>query len=517
MVCPINVPQKPEAHAMVARESMSGKASDVQQVVVDLLQYAREAARDGEPIHAVEREVWVRVLSLGHAILARFIAEQGDGDLGETLVVPDGRELKRLEWLHDRTYLSIFGPLQLSRAVYGSRESQKIEFVPLDHRLQLPEGEYSYVLQDWCQVLDVEHAFARAAETLQTILGMTVPVDSLERMSRQMAAPVREFRLSRPQPPAIEEGELVVVTADNKGVPMRRPPVEKKRPGLHRKKGEKANKKQMATVGAVYTVAPKRRTAEEVVGALFGDQRPTGRKEDQPTAQHKRVWSSLNIEEEPHSGQLEVFEWMQSEHTRRNPNGDKVTVCLMDGQRTLWEDRQLKLPLENVIEILDLIHVLPRLWQAAHLFHREGSDEAEVFVRERLLRVLEGEVGYVIGGLRQMGTKRQLRGAKRQSLRRICQYLENNRDRLHYDEYLAAGYPIASGVIEGACRHLVKDRMERSGMRWTVPGAQAMLDLRSTYINGQWDEFQEYRITTETERLYPHAGLLDHVQWPLAA
>ena len=152
---------------MVARESTNDKAKDLQELVGNLLQYAREAARDGEPIHEVEREIWVRVLSLGHEILAQFIAEQGDGDLGETLVLPDGRELKRLEWLHDRTYLSIFGPLALSRAAYGSRESQKIEFVPLDHRLQLPEGEYSYVLQDWCQVLDVEHAFARAAETLQ--------------------------------------------------------------------------------------------------------------------------------------------------------------------------------------------------------------------------------------------------------------------------------------------------------------------------------------------------------------
>jgi hypothetical protein len=271
----------------------------------------------------------------------------------------------------------------------------------------------------------------------------------------------------------------------------------------------------MATVGAVYTVAPKERTAEELVALLFGDDRP--RKSEEPTAQHKRVWSSLNIEEEPHSGQLEVFAWMRLEHDRRNPNGDKRTICLMDGQQSLWTDRQLELPLEDVVEILDLIHVLPRLWEAAHLFHREGSNDATKFVRERLLRILEGDVGYVIGGLRQMGTKRKLRGNKRESLRRICQYLENNRDRLRYDEYLAAGYPIASGVIEGACRHLVKDRMERSGMRWTVAGAQAMLDLRSTYINGQWDEFQRYRISQENGRLYPHRDVFDQVEWPIAA
>jgi hypothetical protein len=72
------------------------------------------------------------------------------------------------------------------------------------------------------------------------------------------------------------------------------------------------------------------------------------------------------------------------------------------------------------------------------------------------------------------------------------------------DEYLRQGYPIASGVIEGACRHLVKDRMERAGMHWTVEGAQAMLDLRSVYIGGQWEAYQAHWVQTETERLYPH-------------
>ncbi len=116
-----------------------------------------------------------------------------------------------------------------------------------------------------------------------------------------------------------------------------------------------------------------------------------------------------------------------------------------------------------------------------------------------------------------MGTKHGLRGRKAEKLRKICQYLETNRHRMKYNEYLAAGYPIASGVIEGACRHVVKDRMERAGMRWTVAGAQAMLDLRTTYINEQWDEFQKYRIDQANQRLYPDSDALEAVEWPLAA
>ena len=131
------------------------------------------------------------------------------------------------------------------------------------------------------------------------------------------------------------------------------------------------------------------------------------------------------------------------------------------------------------MEILDLLHVTPRLWEAAHLFHREGSEDASAFVRQRLLGILKGKAGYVIGGMRQMGTKQGLRGRKAKKLRVLCNYLENNRDRMQYDEYLVSGYPIASGIIEGACRHVVKDRMERAGMRWCVAGAQAMLDAKA--------------------------------------
>ena len=351
-------------------------------------------------------------------------------------------------------------------------------------------------------------------------LGLNQSVDSLERMNRQMAADVEGFRLSRHAPPVAKEGQIVVVSMDNKGIPMRRP-AEARAAGSHRQKGEKANKKQMATVGAVYTVDPKMRTAEEVVAALFGDKKnkKPKQKDKPPVAQHKRVWSSLTMERE---GEIElgediVWSWLVQEEARRNPQGDKDQVCLMDGQRSLWIGRKHHLPREDVVEILDLLHVTPRLWEAPHLFHPEGSDEASAFVRQRLHGILKGQAGYVIGGLRQMGTKQRLRGHKADNLRVICNYLETNRDRMKYDEYLASGYLIASGIIEGACRHVVNDRMERAGMRWSVGGAQAMLDLRTTYVNGQWNEFQNYRIDQATQRQYPCPDALEAVNWPIAA
>jgi hypothetical protein len=166
------------------------------------------------------------------------------------------------------------------------------------------------------------------------------------------------------------------------------------------------------------------------------------------------------------------------------------------------------LPDQNATEILDLLHVTPRLWQAAKLFCGEKSPQVVPFVRQRLTQVLQSKVATVVRGLRRLATEQKLSVAKRKVLRRICRYLHKNRRRMRYDEYLAKGYPIASGVIEGACRHVVKDRMERAGMHWTVAGAQAMLDVRSVWVSGQWQAFQQHRIERAIERLYPYRQLV---------
>jgi len=235
---------------IMAEMAAFDNVNELTAMTADLANFVREAAVKGMAAHEVEEGVWQRVLAMGRQATGQFLAMQGDGDVGETIEMPGGEELRRLPEPHRRTYHSIFGPFTLSRFVYGSREGQRIEFVPLDARLELPEGEYSYVLQDWAGTLCVEHAFARTAQTLETILGLSLAVDSLERMSRKMAVSAEGFRSSLGKPPAQEEGQILVDTADGKGVPMRRP-ADQRPVGARRKKGEKANKKQMATIGCV--------------------------------------------------------------------------------------------------------------------------------------------------------------------------------------------------------------------------------------------------------------------------
>ena len=477
--------------------------------------YVRDAAAQGAPAHEAERAIWQRVLALGRAALGQFFALLGTGDKGAAVTLPGGRTCERLPGLHARRYVSIFGPFTLPRTAYGSREGQKIDFVPLDNRLQLPASDFSYVLQDWDQALCVEQAFGQARSTVARMLNLKQSVDSLERMNVQMAEPVADFRENRPRPDPDTEGVILVTSADGKGIVMRRR-ADAPAPAAHRTKGEKASVKRMATVGTAYTVARYVRTPEEVVAALFRDG-PEPAQRPQPA--HKRVWASLPREDEAgraRASQDVVYDWLLNEIAERNPRLAKEMVHLGDGQEALWQARRAHLPARNTTDVLDLLHVTPRLWQAAHVFCAEGGAEAEAFARERILRVLQGKTAQVVRGLREMGTRRGLAGAKKKALGKVCAYLLANRERMRYDEYLMKGYPIASGVIEGACRHLVKDRMERAGMHWTAEGAQAMLDVRSTYVNGDWEEYQAYRITRETNRLYPHRQLVAGAQYDMA-
>jgi len=467
----------------------------------DLVGFVAAAWHAGLPVHLAERGIWDRVLQLGRHCLGLLFELAGTGDLGPTLTLPNGQECQRLPELHTRTYVSIFGKFELPRVVYGSREGQKIDFVPLDNRLQLPGSSFSYVLQDWDQGLCVEQAFGQASATVAKILGFRQSVDSLEHMNQAMAADAPAFLKQRPLPDA--GGEILVTSADGKGIVMRRT-ADDPAPKAHRSKGDKASQKQMATVGTVYTVDPYVRTPEQVVAALFRDD--TERSRDRPQPQHKHVWASLAVDEAPGSGTKEVYLWLLREVVERDPAGQKPLVFLGDGQETLWDARREWLP-NHTVDILDLLHVTPRLWQAAHVFHKEQSAAAEPFVRKQVLRVLRGEVAQVVRNLRQLGRVRGLTGAKKKTLGKVCAYLRKNQHRMRYDEYLAAGYPIASGAIEGACRHLVKDRMERAGMHWTVAGAQAMLNVRSIHCSDAWEEYQEYRIEREQQKLYPHREL----------
>lgn len=478
-----------------------------------ILAFMDECLREGRRMDEVERGLNERLRRLGLTLVEGFVKAVGVGDCGPTIQRKDGK-LKRSPKPHRRNYHSIFGRLEIQRFVYSRREKQAAKYIPTDVKLRLPVGEQSYVLEDWSQRLTTNQPYEEARDILRELLGIELTVRALQHINQQMAARVNPYWASASPPPLEEEGEVLVASADGKGIPMRQSQQDRYEQELGKKKakprwkpaykktdkrrtrGEPKSRKQMAYLGVVYSVDRFVRKPDEILDEL----QRKAKQEHRPQPQHKRFRAELNdiVDQQISYGQPRLFDWLAAEVEARDPQRKKTVVCLMDGQQSLWYWQRARL--KRAVGILDIYHVLEKLWDAAHCFHRESSLEAEQFVHKYLRMMLDGHTGSVVGVFRRFA--KDLRGAKKKNLETVIRFFHHNKQYMWYGEYIKAGYPIGSGIVEGGCRHVVRDRMELSGMRWNVPGAQDMLRLRTTKLAGDWKPFIEFRIRTEQQELY---------------
>jgi hypothetical protein len=472
----------------------------------------QRAAAWGEAVHAVEEMAWSGLIETGRQMIVAYI-EQQEEDLPRPEVIEhEGKQLHRLPARRTRSYVSAFGLTPFERDVYATRETQRQEVVPLDAKLGMPESDTSYLLQKWSGVRVVKESYQESQGTLREILGFAPSVNCLEDIAAHASEHAEVYFDQQEPVDPTTEAEIVVATSDCKGVPMRKVDAPRTKQGVEKprgkrlKKGEKNGQKRMACVGGVYSVAPFHRTAEDVVNEILRKEK----QEQRPEAQNKRLRAVLTreVDGKEINAKDVIFDWLASEVRQRDPHEQRTVVAVMDGETKLRDLQELKI--QRAIGILDIWHVTEYLWKVAYCFHPEGSDAAEAFVETYLRRLLQGKVNRVIGGIRQMATKRgDLSKHKTKKLEQYLNYFAERRECMKYDEYLAAGYPIGSGVVEGACRHLVKDRMEQTGMRWRIAGAQAILSLRAIYVNDDWDAFHANRIQTEQRKLYPYKKRLN--------
>jgi len=456
------------------------------------------------PLHEIEREQERRGREVQRLLLEVHVASRGLGDVGPGVEVKtDGGESSICHThrrMGDRHLQTIFGEITVHRLGYA--HSGRDSVFPLDEQVHLPARSFSYEVQRRVVKAAVQGPFEEAVERVEESTGLEMPKRSAEDLVEEAAWDFEAFYQRRAPAPGEITGPLLIGTVDGKGIPMKKqkPAVKRVRLG----KGEKAQKKKMAVVAAVYTQKPRIRTPEEVIESLFEPQaKPAQAASARPGPEHKRVFASLA------QGKAFVIEEMAKEMARRDPCRTKQWAVLTDGERAL--QRTVKTCLEDVILILDFQHVLSKLWQAAYVFHPEGSLEAQAWVRQRALRLLLGQVSSVVQGMRQSATKAGLSDRKKKPLEEAAAYFYRNRAHMRYDEYLRQGFPIATGVIEGACKHLVKDRMERSGMRWGLEGAEAMLKLRATYLSGDLEDYWAFHIQQDQKRLHP-PGLWQPIQ-----
>jgi len=394
---------------------------------------------------------------------------------------------------------TIFGKVEVRRKSYSVCGVDSI--FPQDAELNLSPDQYSDGLRRHTAYAVSEQSFDKSSESISRNTATSVAKRQVENITRHLSGDFDAFYASRRLEMA-DTTDLMVLTCDGKGVVMRqsdlRPVTQKaSKSGKHKKqtrlsRGEKGNRKRMATVASVYDVAPHIRSADSIIGTNKEPQQA-------PKPSNKRLWAS--VEKSPR----DVIEQMFTETERRDPNHKRKWVVLVDGQsfqlkqiRSVMKQRNITAPI-----VLDFIHVLEYLWKAAYCFFDEGSQQAEEWVKERALKILDGQASQVAAGIRRRCTKRNLNSKERQNADKCSDYLLKYKSYLRYDEFLSAGYPIATGVIEGACRYLIKDRMDITGARWGLEGAEAVLKLRAIISCKDFEEYFRFHKHQERKRNYP--------------
>src|SRR5580692_11098915 len=368
------------------------------------------------PLHQIESQQQAKGREVQRLLLQAHLHHRGNGDMGPALQLqqPDGAVVYSHRRLSTRSLTTVFGTVQLVRMRYSRPSGPSI--FPLDQALALPARSFSYELQRRLVKAAVQNPFLESVQTIAELAGVGVSKRSLEEILPDAARDFDAFYQQRSVVTAT--GSILVAAVDGKGIPMVKPCGAQPRARLT--KGQKANKKRMATVATVFTRAPWVRTPQQVIDSLFPISRPaSGEAPPPPRPENKRVWASLL------KGKTAVIEEVAKEMDRQDPARSTTRLALTDGERALQirVDQKLKVPL-----ILDLMHALEKLWKAAYVFHPEGSLEADLWVLDRTLRILSGDVGQVVKGLRQSITKRGLSGPKRKTLNAVANYLCNATD-----------------------------------------------------------------------------------------
>jgi hypothetical protein len=489
--------------------------SEVEEQFVTMTDFLRSHAskrlnlRDLETFLAHDGRKLLRQLLLAH------LAERGVGDIGESVVGADGitRTHKRLR---TKTMKTLFGVIEIQRLAYSTRHASSL--FPFDAMLTLPQVNVSYTLQKHLILEVIKSSFDESRESLVRWTGVNITKEQAQRIildAAQDFIPFYEKQCAHEHAEA-QRLPLVVLTSDGKGVNMRteslRSETQKRaRRNTAKKRGDtrpakRLNAKRIATVASVYDIARFPRTPEDILTIFFPPDSAATRL-SRPHPKAKRLWASLTLSSEDVLAQ--IFE----EALRRDPSHQKEWVVLVDGdlhQIKLFNTLARRCNVSLTI-ICDIVHVLEYLWKAGHVLYDE--DTIAQWVHDALQRILYGKSSFVASGMRRSATCRHLSTSVREPIDICARYLRNHWQYLRYNAYLHYGYPIATGVIEGACRYLVKDRMEITGARWSLEGAEALLKLRAIKISGDFSEYWKYyehqQYVRNHSRLYQNPSVLE--------
>jgi hypothetical protein len=447
----------------------------------------------------IERGLFSLLLTMGAKLLGLSFVMRSQACARGKHQRKDGCELP-YQQDKKRDYYSIFGKLPLWRPYFYKKglggES------PWDAELSLGEDCYSDMVREVSAYLGVYTVYGKSSDILERLLGLKLSTRALQENIAADASDVEAYYEQKPPPSPMEEAEILVIQADGKGVPLiLETPAEAK---VRLMKGEKRGRKKEAVVTTVYTIAATPRTPAEVVASYFDQNQGKKLSAAPPKPQNKHIWATLDGKDTALARLSRQVDLRQGEHIQH-----KVALC--DGCEALQSRIAAQFP--DFVLVLDFIHADEYLWKVANRLLGETNDQRFEWMAQRTLQMLSGDTEQLITDFRQLPQHPKTTKAQREQLNQTANYFERNLPYMDYPTCMANGWPIASAVIEGACRHFVKDRCELSGMRWHQAGAENLLRLRAAAENGDWDAYHAFRRRQRHQRLYgtpnPNSQLIE--------
>ncbi|RDH44966.1 ISKra4 family transposase [Zooshikella ganghwensis] len=401
-----------------------------------------------------------------------------------------------------RRLATVFGEVTVTRHAYQKRGHHSL--YPMDQELNLSADKYSDGLRQRVAIESSKSSFDETVRSIAFNTGGAVPKRQSMQLVTKAAIDFEAFYQTRADQKE-STSNLLVITTDAKGIVMHKEDLRETTKQAvakqqHKLKsrlspGEKANRKRMARVASVYTTPCFERTPEQIIRSN------KAHNVKRPSITNKRIWASVERSSE------QVIQEAMEEAIRRDPDQQRDWVVLVDGETSQLASIEAELKAQSLgaTVIVDFIHVLEYLWKAARCFYSLDTDEIEQWVKGRGLKILQGKCVDVAAGMRRRATVEGLSQDRRKAVDTCANYLQKYRDYLKYDRYLEKGYPIATGVIEGACRHLINDRLGITGARWRLSSAEAILKIRSIRSSGDFEAYWEFH--KKNERVRNHTSL----------
>lgn len=400
--------------------------------------------------------------------------------------------------------MSLFGSFSIIRRRYDLETTGS--YYPLDEYLNLPKQKFSYALQSVIGQNSSETDFRESVRLLNGLLPLNIQGGQAKRMAKDLAPFVNDFYEQAEvlsEEATAKEGSILAFGNDGKGIPIIKTEREETFTGEEARlmKGQKRGNKKQATVSVSFSFNPRIRQSEDVLRGLFREYSSKKESEEEKKSADKKVKDrrfSLNVHKRAFLGnQKKGIDYAIENLTRRDAEKNKTVIALVDcgpgleeGILQSIENHGLTDNLDAVIA--DIVHVSEYIWKAANAILGEKFKGRTIWVREMMEDLLESKTDKVIKDLKANVEKTSLAKNRKETVERTIKYLSNHKHKMDYKDYLSKGYPISTGLIEGCCGHLIKDRMEHSGMRWTIKGAQNIIDLRAVKKNGDWKPFMTF-------------------------